>query len=235
MRERGTVAFRYFAEERNRLLGLTDLVMSKLVADTNEDLAQITGHAPPEKQRPLPSSEELADYKEKQARYRDYLQLALELAYCRVADSYERYVEALIREILTLHPPLRTSPADGRPISLQVEREVGTIRGQIQERAAEIGRRYRIVVFANQAEGQEIARILEIRHVFTHNHGLLDHRAIKRLGLPESQIGVRLSLEGADVGRAIGVVSRSAEDLDERAVKRFPVPLTAAPPLRRKA
>jgi hypothetical protein len=88
MRTRGTEPFRVFAEERNRLLGLNDLVIKKITGDFDEDLAQITGNAPPGKQGPLPTMDELREYKDKQARYVDYAELARELLYCRVADSY---------------------------------------------------------------------------------------------------------------------------------------------------
>ena len=237
MRDRGTESFRFFTEERNRLFGLNSLVVTKVIAEFNEDVAQITGNVPKERQRPLPSFEELAEYRDKQMRYADYVQLALELTYCRVADSYNRYIAALLREILTLHPPLRrrSSPGESLPISYQVEKEVRSLGGGVQKFAEAVQKRYGIAVFQDQVEGHEIDQILETRHVFIHNHGLLDHRSLEKLGLPESQIGVRIPLTGRDVGRALDVVSRSAEALDERAAKRFKLPVNAVPPVRTKA
>jgi hypothetical protein len=237
VRIRGTESFRFFAEERNRLLGLNSLLFAKILSDVKDDLAQITGNAPPELQRPLPSMEELDEYKGKQIRFTDYAQLALELTYCRVADSFERYRDALLKEILTLHPAIRRgSPGrKGLPVSHEVESEVGSLRGSVREIAGEIGKRYKILIFTDEADTIEIERILETRHVLTHAHGILDHRALKRLGLPAAKIGVRISVTSEEVGRALGVVSRSVETLDERAASRFNLPTVAAPALRTKA
>ena len=237
MRVRGTESFRFFAEERNRLLGLNSLLFAKIVSDVREDLAQITGNAPPELQRPLPGQQELDEYKDKQIRFRDYAQLALELTYCRVADSFERYRGALLTEVLTLRPERRRpSPIrKGLPISHEVENEIGTLRGTAREIAAEIKRRYGILVFSDEAETSAIERVLETRHVLTHAHGILDHRALKRLGLPAEKIGVRISVTSEEVGQALGVVSRSAEALDERVASRFNLPTIAVPALRTKA
>ena len=51
----GSESLRQFVLEWNRLLGLTELVRTKVLVDIREDLAQLTGNVPAERQRPLPT------------------------------------------------------------------------------------------------------------------------------------------------------------------------------------
>jgi hypothetical protein len=237
MNERGTDSLRDFVVERNRLLGLTDLVIAKVVADFQEDLAQITGNVPPARQRPLPTMEELEEYKAKQVRYAGYVQLVHELTYCRIADSFLRYVAALLTGVLTAQPSLRTkSPGHAvTPVSEQVEAEVRSLTGGVQRFALEAKKRYGFRVFSSTSEESEIGRIVGIRNVFTHNHGILDHRALKRLGRPSSDFGQCLTLSPKDLGRALGVVSECVQALDVRAASTFQLPTQPVPSLRRTA
>jgi hypothetical protein len=237
MTQQGTESLRLFLLERNRLLGLIDFVIGKILADLNDDVAQITGNVPPARQRPLPTMEELEEYKAKQVRYVDYVQLVQELTYCRIADAFLRYIAALLFEALVADSSLRLKLPGSvmSPVSEQVEAEIRLLTGGVSQFALAAKRRYRIRVFSSKPERLEIERIIEIRHVFTHNHGILDHRAIRKLGRHASEFGQRLTLSSSDLGRALGVVSRCAEALDVRASKVFGLPNAPLPGLRRTA
>jgi hypothetical protein len=66
----------------------------------------------------------------------------------------------LLKEILTLHPVIRRgSPGrKGLPVSHEVESEVGSLRGGVREIAGEIGKRYKILIFTDEADTIERRR-----------------------------------------------------------------------------
>jgi hypothetical protein len=98
-----------------------------------------------------------------------------ELTYCRIADSFIRYLGALVSQVLVAEPLLRFhSPGDDvTPISEQVEAEVRSLTGGVRQFAQRAKKLYGMTVFPSKPERIAIEWIIETRHVFTHNHGLL--------------------------------------------------------------
>jgi hypothetical protein len=237
MLKQGTQGYFHFVNQQNRLLGLTHLVIGKVMADLKEYQDQLTGRASPEKQRPLPDLAELQDIQVRLGRYSDYAQLVLELTYCRILDSFLQYLNTLLIEILTRDENLRVKGMQGTALTVseRVEAEIRTLTGGVGQFANAVKSRYRLVLFASEAEREAIERLIETRHVFTHNHGIVDHRALKKLGPAAGHYNQPLSLTPTTVGKALGVVSRCVEGIEVRACKRFKLPTQAVPELRSTA
>jgi hypothetical protein len=174
-----------------------------------------------------------------------YSPVLLELAFCRVVDSYLLYISGLLELIYRTRPEMLNATTEtmtyaeilehanfGDLLSTIIEKKVLRLAYKsIRDLNRETVKLMSFDLFENEDDLRMAAMIVENRNLFIHNRGIVNRLYLSRFEQkPPLVVGERLSRDQRVLEHHMVTLMRLVESTDRRAAEKFRIRRETPPP-----
>jgi len=169
--------------------------------------------------------------------------LALQTMFCKAVDSFLLYISYLLNLIYRNNPDMLKSndkisfeeiighDSMDDLISTLIEKRVNELafKGMFKL-ADELSKKINLNLFEDDDTLNHAVQIIEHRNLFVHNRGIVNKLFLSRIPQYPKEIGATIDIDVESILEDILFLSNSVTDIDERALRKYKLPVISIPP-----